>query len=440
MKQDSLELERSLEELKEILHRCVKCGRCRAVCPVFTALGSEPAAARGKLALLEAWLRAGRRLRGRRLQEVLSLCLLCGRCTANCPNGAGAKEAVALARSIMAAQGGLAWTKTLLSCFSSLHREARDPWLKAAGFFQRLVMKELPMERGLVLRLSATELGELWAPKIKPPFFLETHAQKLGKGPRSVALFAGCTIHYLAPEVGEATLGVLDRMGFEILIPGGQGCCGLMAMGMGDKPRAARLARKVVEDFAMEEIEAVVVPCASCALQLSRGIPQILNDDPMGPRARLLAAKVKELSVFLLEQQALSLLPGNQGPSRTGTVAYHDPCHLALGMGIREEPRKILKGLGSRSFRELDNPDECCGMGGTFRVFHPDAAASISWRKLQSLRKAKVNEVVTGCMGCWMGLKEMLHRDPEQIRVRHLGELVWEELEREHRAGAQQGG
>lgn len=418
-----------LGQLQEILHLCVKCGRCRAVCPVFQAVEAEPAAARGKLAILEDLLRGGVRLGGRRLGEIMSLCLLCGRCTATCPNGAGAREAVELARFLLAQNRGLAWPKRLLSSFSCLEREARDPWLKGVTFLQRLLMKELPGERGLLLRLGGRALGELWAPRIKPPFFLEQHPQAVGSGEKRVGLFVGCTIHYLAPQVGEAALGILDRMGFQVLMPKGQGCCGLMAMGMGDKEKATFLARKVVEEFAVLELEALVVPCASCAFHLSKGIVQLLRGDPIASRAELLAGKVKELSLFLAEQEmGLGLPQGAGGSSPGGSVAYHDPCHLAVGLGIRAEPRKILGSLRSWIFKEMEGADECCGMGGTFRIFHPGVASRISGRKLQNLKKAQVDAVATSCMGCWMGLKEMLHKT-ENIQVKHISELVWEELQ-----------
>lgn len=435
-----LETGRPWEQLQEMLQLCVKCGRCRAVCPVFKAVGVEPAAARGKLALLEAWIKRRKRLGDRRLREVISLCLLCGRCTANCPNGAGAREAVELARCILARESGLAWSKKLLSSFSSTEREARDPWIRGAGLLQRLLMRELPRERGLVLRLGATRLGDFWAPKLKPPFFLERHSEKLGSAERRVGLFVGCTIHYLAPEVGDAALKILGRMGYEVLIPKGQGCCGLMSVGMGDKQRASLLARKVVEQFDMEELEAVLVPCASCAYQLAKGIPELLSEDPLAARAKLLAEKVKELGVFLAGEEGLSVFQREEGDFFKGSVAYHDPCHLAVGLGIRGEPRKILKELRRWSFKEMEGADECCGMGGSFRLFHPEVAARISGEKLKRVRQAEVDAVATSCMGCWMGLKEMLHRESKEIQVRHICELVCEELEDVESSSLESGG
>lgn len=428
MKQVSWEKGQPAERLEEMLQLCVKCGRCRAVCPVFKEVGAEPAAARGKLALLEAWLKGGKRLGGKKLKEVISLCLLCGRCTANCPNGAGAREAVELARSLLAREKGLSWPKRLLSSVSCLEREKMDPWVKGAGFLQRLLMRELPRERGLVMKLGGSKLGEFWAPKLKPPFFLERHLERVGSGVRSVGLFVGCTIHYLAPEVGEAALGILVRMGFQVLIPKGQGCCGLMAMGMGDKKGASLLARKVVEEFPAEDLEAVLVPCASCAYQLTRGIPELLSGDPLAARARLLAKKVKEFSVFLAEERVPTLPAELKRNLCQGSAAYHDPCHLAVGMGIRSQPREVLQRLQGWSFKEMEGADECCGMGGSFRLFHPDISAKISDRKMENLRKAQVDAVATACMGCWMGLKEMLHKEAHEIQVKHICELVWEEL------------
>jgi len=428
VKQGPADPGQACKELRDILNLCVKCGRCRAVCPVFQAVGEEPAAARGKLALLEACLNRGGKLTGKRLQDVISLCLLCGRCTANCPNGAGAREAVELARSILAQQGELALPKRFLSRLSSMERSSRDPWVRTATLLQRLLMRELPQDSGLVLRFGGSGLGDLWAPRLRPPFFLERCREVVGKGKERVALFVGCAIHYLAPEIGEATLGILGGMGLEVIIPEGQGCCGLMAWGMGDVHGAALMARKVVEQFGQEDLEAILVPCASCAFHLSKGIPSLLREDPMGPRATLMAGKVRELSLFLAERHVSSSLGEEQDRPTGARLAYHDPCHLAVGMGIRSQPRELLARLAGWNYVEMPGAEECCGMGGSFRIFHPRVAARISGRKLRAIQEAQVQVVATTCMGCWMSLQEMLHRAGTRVTVRHVAELLWEEL------------
>jgi glycolate oxidase iron-sulfur subunit len=111
-----------------------------------------------------------------------------------------------------------------------------------------------------------------------------------------------------------------------------------------------------------------------------------------------------------------------------------------VGLGIRGEPRKILRKLRRWSFKEMEGADECCGMGGSFRLFHPGVSARISGEKLERVRQAEVDAVATSCMGCWMGLKEMLHRESKEIQVKHICELVWEEMEDAGSSSLESGG
>lgn len=434
---------RPREELQEILSRCVKCGKCRAVCPVFGAIGREPAAARGKMALLQASLNGGWEKRKKGLQDALSLCLLCGRCTANCPNGAGAKEAVQRARAILVQAEEFPLAKRWLARITSLNRESRDPWVKGAWALQRLLMGEVN-NRGLVCKLAGGRLASLWATKIKPPFFLDRFRGTLGaKEPKDrVGLFVGCSIHYLASHVGEATLGILSHMGFQVVIPEEQGCCGLMAFGMGDQVAATRLARQVVEQFFGADLEAIVVPCASCASHLSKGIPELLKDHPLGAGARGVAGKVRELSQFLMERGLPEFLGGRTGKTPRDRVTYHDPCHLAIGMNIRREPRELLGRLSRWSLKEMRGADLCCGMGGSFRLFHPSVSRHISKRKLECIQEAQAEVIATGCMGCWIQLQEMIRGARLEMEVRHLAELIWDELKlnNEEPVGAIKGG
>lgn len=420
------------EELRGMLSRCVRCGKCRAVCPVFGVVGREPAVARGKLALLDAVLNGGRERFGKGLHEALSLCLLCGRCTSWCPNGAGAKEAVERARAIMIREGELPKLKRWLSRITSVERSKRDPWVRAAGALQSS-LAALTHKRGLMLRLADRLSSRFWAPHITPPFFLERFRGlfQAGEPVGRVGLFVGCSIHYLAPQVGEAALSILNAMGWDVVVPEGQGCCGLMASGMGDRSTALRLAEEALEGFSSRDWEAIVVPCASCAYHLSRGVPELLRNHPLASSAVEMASKVRELSVFLVEIGICGRLAIGKSKGSVGSVTYHDPCHLAVGMKVRSEPRELLRRLSGWVFREMPGADRCCGMGGSFRLFHPTISRLISGEKIRLIQEAKADIIATTCMGCWIQLQEMLQGSVESSRVSHVAELVWEELEDE---------
>lgn len=416
-----------VEELKDLLKKCVRCGKCRSVCPVFQAVGTEPSVARGKVALLEALLGTDRGGWTQGAEEVLSLCLLCGRCSANCPNGADPRGAVELARAILASTKGLGFLKRQMGRLAAMERGRRDRWLKGAGELQRIISLAGLEGRGLAVRLW----GNLWMPRLQMPFFLERISQRPRSNPSGsakVALFVGCSIHYLAPQVGEATVGVLDSLGIEVHIPKDQGCCGLIAWGMGDEERATLLAKRFVEGFSSPKEEAIVAPCASCAAHLAKGVPALLKGTELEQRAVEVSSKVRELSSLVAERGFLGDRTSSFGSQEGEIVTYHDPCHLVAGLGVREEPRELLRGLSRYSFREMEGGDLCCGMGGSFKISHPDVSFRISQRKLESIRATKARVVTTTCMGCWLQLQELGSRNGLGIRVAHISELLWEEV------------
>jgi len=154
-----------LEGLEELVSRCVKCGRCRSVCPVFQAVGREPSVARGKMALIEAALGNPMAFSSEELEGALSLCLLCGRCTQNCPNGAKAKEAVERARILLARHGGLPLLKRSVSKVASLDRKRRDPMVRSLAGLQKIILDHGGFQRGLLFKFTDSK----WVPRSRPP-------------------------------------------------------------------------------------------------------------------------------------------------------------------------------------------------------------------------------------------------------------------------------
>lgn len=428
-----------LRELEKLVFRCVKCGKCRSVCPVFQAVGREPAVARGKLAIIEAAVVNPKGFSTKELERVLSLCLLCGRCTENCPNGAKPKEAVERARGVFGGGHGMQFLKRKISRILSLERKRKDSMARALAAVQRIVMDHGGYGRGLVLRL----LNMAWVPKIQMPPFLERDLTRGMKthGRRAVGLFVGCSIHYLAPQVGEAAVGILDALGFEVEIPKEQGCCGLMSHAMGDEERAKFLARRFVEIFGEKKWEAIVVPCASCAFHLSRGVVSLLKGTELEKKAEELSARTFEMSSFLASSGLPGILKTNVGKRQRPTVTYHDPCHMWVELGVRKEPRALLEGLSLYDYREMEGADLCCGMGGSFRMFHPGISRAISRRKLKAVKNAKVQFLTTTCMGCWLQLRDVLSSEQVSTSVVHLAELIWDEMKtRDLASHPQEGG
>ena len=184
-------------------------------------------------------------------------------------------------------------------------------------------------------------------------------------------------------------MGLLTSLGFSVVIPQEQGCCGLMAFGSGDDDTAKKLALKTAEAFDNEEIEAVVVPCASCAAQLKKGFPEAFHDGPEDQAEKnrtFFGKKSGSFPIFSSRTASRNCWP-KRALSDSETVTYHDPCHLKRELGISEQPRKLLKALGPDAFREMEGADRCCGMGGTFRLTHPGVSKKILGSKMESVKK-----------------------------------------------------
>jgi glycolate oxidase iron-sulfur subunit len=420
-----------MDELRALLNRCVKCGQCRSVCPVFKSVNRETAVARGKMALLQAALDAPGGL-GPRLASSLSLCLLCGTCTASCPNEAQAHEAIRRARATLARDGGLPLPKRILSRWMARDRRSRDRLLRGASALQGIVAAELPEDRGLRLRLPLRRFQMEWVPRLASTFFMDGTPREIPSPSHKarVGLFVGCAIHYLAPEIGEAAVGLLNRLGYTVVIPQGQGCCGLMAHGMGDEEAARTLAARTMQAFQDQDLEAIVAPCASCAAHLKEGYPKVFSGsvDDLVEAAEGFSVRVFELSEFLVQKGLPEVMAERKGAAATRIITYHDPCHLSRYLAIREEPRRLLRALQTWSFREMEGADCCCGMGGTFRLTHPGISRKILGEKMQAILESGADLVVTGCMGCWIQLREGVHASGMETKVQHLAEVLWGEV------------
>jgi glycolate oxidase iron-sulfur subunit len=236
-----------------------------------------------------------------------------------------------------------------------------------------------------------------------------------------VALFVGCGIEALFPQVGEAFLAICAREGIEVVIPEGQGCCGLLSESAGELELAQALARRVLEESASLAVDYIVAPCASCSFQLKR-LGRVLRDAPDAARAAQVAVKVKEASEFLV--QVVGYRPHFQG--RPEPVAFHDPCHLHRGQGIIEEPRQLLE--AATGVAPLQPKERvCCGLGGAFGVLYPELSVKLGADRVQALRAGGAKRLVTACTGC---LLQLSHAAPD-FQVNHLLEVLAPGSERE---------
>jgi L-lactate dehydrogenase complex protein LldE len=236
-----------------------------------------------------------------------------------------------------------------------------------------------------------------------------------------VALFVTCLVDLFKPDVGFASIRLLEDAGFPVDVPV-QGCCGQPNFNSGDREGAAAMAADVIERFS--GFDYVVAPSGSCAAMLRVHYPALFESGSDAHRAAAaLAAKTYELTAFL--HDVAGWRPAKSG--WTGSVTYHDGCSGLRELGIREQPRNLLRAVAGVTLRELSEPEACCGFGGLFCVKYPDVSARIADVKCQDILQAGADFVVAGDLGCLLQIEGKLHRDGAAVRGLHIAEILADE-------------
>ena len=413
-----------LDPLREIADKCVRCGICQSVCPVFAEIQKESAVARGKVTLIRKLLSKETGY-SPKLSTYLLQCLGCGACSENCPNGVRADELILAARALMVEKKGLSLPKRVF-----LRGILRSVYLlplllKTGSLLQSLLLKKIPRESGLHLRFSLPYLDkQRFIPATANPFFLERFSEEVraDNATGRIGLFAGCSINYLFPSVGESTVRLLTRNRTSVILPKDQACCGLPAYGSGDLETVKSLALRNVEAFDRKDLEQIMVPCGSCFYFLKEGYLKLFPDDE---RVRAFSRKIVEPSTYFLKQMDRSPI-GNvpQDEHKKLRLTYHDPCHMRRGMKIYQEPRRLLQSSQEIEWVEMKQPNRCCGMAGSFNFVYYDLSRKILKRKLDDIEATGADCVATSCMGCLMQLKDGIHQRGMETRAVHLVEVL----------------
>jgi glycolate oxidase iron-sulfur subunit len=418
------------DHTKENIYHCNKCGLCLASCPVYQEVLIESAGPRGKVQLSRHILEGNLEL-SERMKEILSRCLLCGSCVAACPSGVHGDELFSGLRWRVTQRYGMDWKKKAL--FQILSRK----WMTSTS--TRLAR----WARGIFGRWveGSIQMGNLPAERVphfnKKPFSQEAPevVRPEGEVKARVLYFHGCATNYLYGEIGRAVVAVLPRMGVEVRIPKDQGCCGIPIFLSGARETALDSIRQVLNDFAKEDVDAVIVDCATCGVALSKEYAHLLAElrdlgeeveDDLVQAAELLASKTRDLLAFIGEH--LDWLPEMPGQEDRLRVTYHDPCHLLKGQGVGDLPRDVLRKLPNVEFVEMVGADACCGGGGSFQVEHPEISAAITSTKVENINRTGAQVVATGCPGCRLTIAAHLDED-RHIHVLHPVQLLQMALE-----------
>ncbi len=235
----------------------------------------------------------------------------------------------------------------------------------------------------------------------------------------SVGLFVTCLVDLFRPSVGFAALKLLQDAGCAVGVPEAQTCCGQPAYNSGDRADAGTIARQVIAAF--EPYDYVVAPSGSCAGMLKKHYPTLFAGEPdWQARAEALAAKTFELVSFLTDVLGVTSVSA----THHGSVTYHDSCSGLRELGIREQPRQLLRSVEGLELTELPDADVCCGFGGTFCVKYPELSNAIVERKAAQVAACGAETLLAGDLGCLMNIAGKLQREEKAIKSRHIAEIL----------------
>ena len=237
--------------------------------------------------------------------------------------------------------------------------------------------------------------------------------------PVRVGLFVTCLVDLFRPSVGFAAVKLMEDAGCTVEVPNLQVCCGQPAYNSGDRTTARAIARQVIDAF--EGYDAVVAPSGSCGGMLSHHYPGLFDDDPaLKSRAEDLASRSHELISFLVDVLGVERVAARYD----GAVTYHDSCSGLRELGVKEQPRRLLRSVAGLSVREMASPEVCCGFGGTFCVKYPEISNAMVSEKSADIAATGAGTLLAGDLGCLMNMAGKLQREGSPVAVRHVAEVL----------------
>jgi len=400
------------ERCREALY-CIKCGACLNMCPVYHSIGGH-AYANAYMGGIGSVLTAYHKSLDA-ADDTLALCTGCGYCESICPAKINAPDLVLELKKRVVESHGMPLTGHL-SLAMIRHPEFMRRTLTAARTFQPVVLDS----EGLVRDLPV--LSSLWGGKRMPGlasrFLSETLPERSsGTGKVTVALYAGCMLEYIYPEIGEAIWKVLERGGATAMFPREQACCGAPALYAGDFETAVKLAIANTTAVGKTRADHIVTGCPTCAVMLKERFPELLRGTEWEERAEALAARVVDFSQFASEVLDLNVAGAE------GRVTYHDPCHQVRGLGSSACSRSLITHAGM-DLVEMTDSDECCGFAGSYSIRQPGISESIMRRKIDHIGETEAGIVATDCPGCILQIRGGLAAQGSPIEVLHTAQLT----------------
>ncbi|WP_054309509.1 glycolate oxidase subunit GlcF [Mesorhizobium sp. 1M-11] len=386
-------------ESEKILRKCVHCGFCTATCPTYVTLGNELDSPRGRIYLIKDMLENGRPA-DKEIVTHVDRCLSCLACMTTCPSGVNYMHLVDHARAHIEKTYKRPLADRLIRSVLAfvLPHPARFRAALRLARLGRPFTNLFENNRALKPLAAMLKLAPASVPASSP--LARSGARSAAKGQKRgrVALLTGCAQQVLEPGINEATVSLLNRLGIDVVMPEGEGCCGALVHHMGREEAALASARRNVDAW-MREIEgegldAIIVTASGCGTTI-KDYGFMLRLDPAYAEK---AAKVSALARDVTEYLTTLDLP--EPARKPGTVvAYHSACSMQHGQKITRQPKDLLVRAGF-VVKEPREGHLCCGSAGTYNILQPEISARLLERKVKNITATGAEVVATGNIGC----------------------------------------
>lgn len=405
-----------------VLQQCMHCGLCLPTCPTYVITGKEKNSPRGRISLMRAI--ADEELEvTKAFAEEMYFCLGCLACTTACPADVDYTQLFEMARAEAERQGVLDKPKRNFVRWIALKVIFKRPrllhFLGRLLWFYQAVGLQTAIRQLQLTRLLPKDLRELepLTPSVRRHFSqeiiaaVETPSEKKYR----VGLLTGCVQDLTFSDINRDTADVLLANNCEVVTPRRQPCCGSLHGHNGEWELAKELARRNIDQFDLDSLDAIITNAAGCGSHLKH-YDRLLADDPdYASKARQWAEKVRDISEWLDE---IGIRPPKVS-EKPENVTYHEACHLCHGQQITKQPRNLLKSIPGLELRELGESTWCCGSAGVYNITQPETAQKLLERKMKHVAATEAEVVATGNPGCMIQLQSGVRQEGLKIRVEH---------------------
>ena len=378
----------------EILRTCVHCGFCTATCPTYQVLGDELDSPRGRIYLIKDMLENDRPADAKTVKHI-DRCLSCLACMTTCPSGVHYMHLVDHARAHIEKtykrplfERVLRWT---------LAKVIPNPMLF------RLALLGAKIGRPFAFLVPDARLKAMleMAPKKIPPVSRNDDPQVFaaqGERKKRVALMTGCAQKALNTDINDATIRLLTRLGCDVVVAKGMGCCGALVHHMGKEDEshaaAANNIRAWMAEDAVDSLDAIVINTSGCGTTV-KDYGHMFRNESLAEEAAKVSGLAMDVSELLMELD----LP--EGANKEMRVAYHAACSLQHGQQIKTYPKDLLKRAGFEIVEPKDS-HLCCGSAGTYNLMQPEISGELKRRKVETLEAKNPDVIAAGNIGCMM--------------------------------------